>query len=378
MNKVEKTIEASLLLQQKTSELPVATDNVHGVCVLLRRAGKLATAVQCVGSLDAVMRVRNHIRLQLLWVTIGVCALVTPEAALAGGPANVTVLCGHRNMYESAATALIESLKKKGHNCQLVEWPKSSDKSGRQRVLDQITASKPNIIVASGSSATSDVLDQIKGIPVVFYMVPNALDAPFMTSGARDQERIAGIAADISPTERIRWIKQLDMSTKRLGLLYSQRTKKTMESFREAARRHGVEIIAVETSRDLIPDAIETLSAEHVDGVLMIPDAAIYNSASVQRLLLWGARQKKPVWSFSQSIVKAGAFGGQYANDEALGRQTADLVQRILDGTPPSKLGLQFPDQIESAVNTHTSDVIELELKDSILRSNVVRFGDQQ
>jgi len=110
----------------------------------------------------------------------------------------------------------------------------------------------------------------------------------------------------------------------------------------------------------------------------MIPDAAIYNSASVQRLLLWGARQKKPVWSFSQSIVKAGALGGQYANDEALGRQTADLVQRILDGTPPSKLGLQFPDQIESAVNTHTSDVIELELKDSILRSNVVRFGDQQ
>jgi putative ABC transport system substrate-binding protein len=328
--------------------------------------------------LDTAMRMRKYVPSSLLCIAVGVCALSTPKTCVAGGPAHVTVLCGERNMYESAAAALIKSLQRNGHTCQLVEWPKAADKSARRRVLKQIAASNPNIVVASGTSATSHVLGEIKDTPVVYFMVPNALDAPFMAPGHRDQNRVAGVAANVSASDQVRWIKQLDRNAKRLGVLYSHRTKNTMQSLRDAARPHGIEIVAIETSSDLIPNAIETLTHERVDGLLMIPDATIYNSASVQRILLWGARQKKPVWSFSEGIVKAGAFAGQFANDEAVGRQTADLVQKILDGTQPQELGLQFPDRIESAVNTHTSGIIGLHLNDSILPSDVIRIGDQK
>lgn len=311
-------------------------------------------------------------------MAFGVCGVCAPKICVAGNPSRVAVLCGERKMYKSAAAALIKSLEGEGHTCELVEWPKASDKPARQRALTQIAESNPAVIVASGTSATTHALNRINRTPVVFFMVPNALDAPFLSSGSTDRKRVAGVAANIRASERMRWVKQLDGNTKRLGILYGPRTRKTVQSFRDAARPFGIEVVAIETSRDLFPNAIETLTTERVDGVLMIPDATIYNSASVQRLLLWGARQKKPIWSFSSGIVKAGAFAGQYANDEALGRQTANLVKDILDGTPPEQVGLQFPDHIESAVNTHTSGVIELKLNDSILRSDVVRFGDQR
>ncbi len=329
-------------------------------------------------SLDTAMWMRKHLPSCLLYIAVGVCALITPKTCAAGGSAQITVLCGERKMYESAAAALIESLQSRGHSCQLVKWPKASDKSARQRVLKQIAASNPSIVVASGMSATTHALKQLNGTPIVFFMVPNALDAPFMIPGAPDRNRVAGVSANVSAPDRLRWIKQLDRNAKRLGVLYSPRTKNTMQSFRDAARSHGIEIIAIESRSDHIPNAIETLTSKRVDGLLMIPDATIYNSASVQRVLLWGARQKKPVWSFSEGIVKAGAFAGQFANDQAVGRQTAELVQKLLDGTQPQQLGLKFPDHIESAVNTHTSEIIQLELDDSNLSSNVIRIGDQQ
>jgi len=54
------------------------------------------------------------------------------------------------------------------------------------------------------------------------------------------------------------------------------------------------------------------LNKADYDSVLMVPDVQVFNAASVKRLLLWGVRQKTPVWGFSENVIKAGALAGQY------------------------------------------------------------------
>jgi RNA polymerase sigma-54 factor len=47
-------------------------------------------------------------------------------------------------------------------------------------------------------------------------------------------------------------------------------------------------------------------------------------------LLLWGLRDRKTVWTFSENIVKAGALGAALSDPETLGMETADFVRDLL------------------------------------------------
>ena len=161
-----------------------------------------------------------------------------------------------------------------------------------------------------------------------------------------------------------------------MAILYSGRSARTVEAITLAARQYGLEVLPVQASKDEFPGAIDALNSAACDSVLMIPDAHVYNSPNVQRLLLWGVRQKKPVWAFSESIVKAGALAGQYSSSEVIGRQTADLVETVIDGKRPSDIGMQYPRRIGRAVNTYTARTIGLKLSDRMIGTGVTRFGD--
>ena len=126
------------------------------------------------------------------------------------------------------------------------------------------------------------------------------------------------------------------------------------------------------------PKAVEELNARECNSVLMIPDAGVYNVPNVQRLLLWGIRQKKPVWAFSASIVKAGALGGQYADAETVGQQAAELVKKVRSSTNPTQIGFQYPRRVGRAVNERTAKLIGLRLSESLLNADIVRYGEEE
>ncbi|MHC4443183.1 MAG: ABC transporter substrate-binding protein [Planctomycetota bacterium] len=241
--------------------------------------------------------------------------------------------------------------------------------------MNQIKNSNPDIIVTAGARATSLVLQNIDAKPVVAFMIPNALNMSFMAPESPYKKRLACVTTDIPPKLQIDWIKQLSPKLKNVGVLYSSRSKQTTENIKSTAKSKGVNLTLIDTRKDMFPKAIETLNSKRCDGVLMIPDAGAYDSANVRRLLLWGIRQKKPVWAFSENIVKAGAFAGLYGKNEDIGRQTADLVKNIIDKNIIAKIGLQYPRNTYSAVNERTAEMIGISIERKILKKVNARYG---
>ncbi|MBN2560309.1 MAG: hypothetical protein JXQ75_05205 [Phycisphaerae bacterium] len=292
-------------------------------------------------------------------------------------PVRVAILFRTHKSYQTAASSLETALQATGCECTSIELPKSDDEPGRESALRRLTAARPTVIAAAGASATSFAVDKVPRIPVVFFMVPNARDAPFVVDGNPHKARVAGVAADVSPEDQINWISRLHPAIKNIGILHSSRTQRTVKAFKDAAERRRLTVTAIEADKGEFPEAVDALSAKGCDGVLMIPDAQVYNAATIKRLLLWGIRQKKPVWTFSASIVKAGAFAGQYADSEAVGRQAAELVRREIKGTPPSELGLQYPRYVGRAVNERTAEMIDVRLSSAVVGTDATRFGEQ-
>lgn len=167
-------------------------------------------------------------------------------------------------------------------------------------------------------------------------------------------------------------------ASRTVGVLHSDRTRHTVDALRSAARTRGVNIVAIEADKHRFPEAIAELNDRNCDSVLMIPDAKVYNAPNVKRLLLWGIRQKKPVWAFSASVVKAGALAGQYTDGRSVGQEAASLVRRVLDGTDVATIGVHYPKQVHRAVNERTAEMIGVTLPSHAIDNRTVRYGDTE
>jgi putative ABC transport system substrate-binding protein len=293
-------------------------------------------------------------------------------------PDTVTILSGPQASYREAVKALQKVLESRGTRCLLVELPKPDQKTEEKKVLAELTATPPQLYVGVGTQAVSLIRQTGPKVPLVFCMVPNLLDAPFWDEKPEKRTAPAGVTTDIDPKEQVAWIKKICPELKTLGIFYSPRSKKTAESLQQAGKKLGLEVVLIQTDRDTLTNAFRDLHQKDCEAVLMLPDAGIYNTTNVRALLLWGIRQKKPVFGFSESIVKAGGFAGQYCRTEDVGKQTADLVGELLKGKKADKIGLHYAKSIQRAVNVRTAEMIGIPLDETVLDDKTLRLGSDK
>lgn len=296
----------------------------------------------------------------------------TPEAA-----PRVAILCSPYRSYREAADALQGVLESRGHACTLITLPKDGDKENRAKAIQSLIETKAAVIVTSGPNATMLALSAVPETPVVFFMVHNALDAEFLSSDSPHRQRVAGVAADVSPKDWLDWIGRLDPGASRLGILRSPRTRRTVGAIESEAQKRGVECAIVDVEDQDFIEALEKLGKADPSGVLMTLDTKVYNSTTVEHLLVWGIRTSTPIWAFSAGIVKAGAFAGLFPDGKEVGRLTAATVQEILRGTPPSKIGARYPRKVIRAVNDRTAGMIEKPVSDKAVDETTLRSGDK-
>jgi ABC-type uncharacterized transport system substrate-binding protein len=290
-------------------------------------------------------------------------------------PAKLTILTGSNDRYKSAAAALSESLRQSGMANSIIELPPSRDKMAIKSIREQLGRESPRIVAASGEQAVNLALSTLPKAKIVWFMLPNAPDARCVAEAHKLGNRTAGVAADPSPSDRLAWIKRVVPGTQRLVLLHSSATERVFASFVEAGKSIGVEVVGISVATGGFGEALKTLASKPCDGVLMIPDAKFYNSGTIQELILWGLRNKKPIWAFSPNLVKAGAFGGQWTEPADVGLAAADIVKSISQAENANRNTINYSSAIKRAVNKNTAERINLSFEDRIDR-NVTVFGD--
>jgi len=304
---------------------------------------------------------------------------VAADVARANGnkKGSVAIVFTAKSRYVLAATALETTLRSRGFETISIQLPAKAAVKDRQAAIEKLRQLNPSVVATGGVVATELVLAELSNADVVFFMVPNALDTSFLSDESPYVHRVAGVTSDVSPAEQVAWIHSLVPALSRLTILNSDRTARTALAIQEAAERHDLGIHVLRANRSAFPAAIDALTSSGTGGVLMVPDASVYNSTTVQRLLVWGARKHKSVWAFSENIVRAGATGGIFADAESVGKQTAGVIQRIQEGTETASIGLQYATGSRTAINVGTVRVIDADIDNRHVDANTVRYGDQ-
>ena len=288
---------------------------------------------------------------------------------------HILIITGMNERYVEAARAMQASLQRSGTTCELIELPPPRDASAINAVAEKIKSGSTSIVAASGEQAVRFSMESLPEAKVVYFMIPNAMDADWVADPEKFGHRTAGISAEPAPEERLAWIRRVAPQTRRLALLYSARTQGAFRAITEAGKSRDIEIGGIRVERGKFGEALKALSASDYDGVVMIPDPLIYNAGTIQELLLWGLRGKKPVWAFSSNIVKAGAFAGQWCEPVDVGIAASRITQELLKGADAGKIGLAFSSDVKRAVNRNTAERIGLSIENRLDRE-VTIFGD--
>lgn len=236
------------------------------------------------------------------------------------------------------------------------------------KMIQQAVSSKPNIIITSTTTSAMRIAKATEGkpIPVVFLAAGDPLR--FVKSWQSSGNNLTGIA-DASfelVGKRMEHLREADPRIKRIMQINNRRGtnyKKIQDLARDAAKRLRVELVEIDIDADTtaeVKDQLHLITRKQGDALFVPSDATIGNT--VPLIAEHAIKQKLPTTGPKFANVKEGLLLALSQDNEALGRQGAILVGKILKGARPTDLPIEFPLKLLLGVNAKTARAINLPL----------------
>jgi putative ABC transport system substrate-binding protein len=123
-----------------------------------------------------------------------------------------------------------------------------------------------------------------------------------------------------------------------------------------AAAKHGLSLTArsVEGVRNPV-DSIGALASE-VDVLWGLADSHVFTPQTTGPLILATLRRHLPLIGLSAAHVRAGALAALSCDYADVGRQTGELVARVLRGEAPGDVPVSAPRTVSLAINLRSAE----------------------
>jgi ABC-type uncharacterized transport system substrate-binding protein len=208
-------------------------------------------------------------------------------------------------------------------------------------------------------------------VPIVMVSVGDPLGSGFVASLARPGTNITGlsnIAADLSG-KLLELFSELVPNLKHVGIVsnsYNPNVAVQLRQTEEAARSLGLRsrIVDVSAAEDF-ERAFARLSAEGVDGIVVLADPLVLGHAQRIAELAQGARL--PIAFQRRENVEAGGLMSYGSDLVAQFRQATFYVNRILRGTKPADLPVEQPTKYNLVINQKAAKVLGLKIPQTLL-----------
>ena len=250
-------------------------------------------------------------------------------------------------------------------NQTITEYDLGGSAKGSKKILKSIQAGKPKLILALGLLAAQVAQEQVRDIPVVFFMVPNPYK--YGLKGAN----MAGISLDIPADQQFAVYKTLVPSLHTLGVIYDPEKTGPMVTQADAmAAQAGLKLLASPvTSYKDVPAALRNMIGK-IDALWMVPDDTVMTPDSFKFLLVEAFENNLPFLTISDIFVEVGALASLTPDYADLGRQGCQLAQAIASGRLSlTEVNVVPPAKINLAINLKTASKIGLQLPSEIVQS---------
>jgi putative ABC transport system substrate-binding protein len=238
-------------------------------------------------------------------------------------------------------------------------------------LAQELVQLKPNVIVASNTTAALAAKKATQSIPIVSPIFSGAVNLGLVKSNARPGGNVTGILTLVEGLsgKQVEIALQLIPTATKLGVLFNPTNPADMAQRQEieaAGAAKGIKVVAAEarTKGDLDP-AFTSLTAAGVQAVIVVRDTLLLGERV--HIAALAAAAHLPMVAGVAEMAKAGGLIAYGTSIPASVRRAAYFVDRILKGAKASDLPVEFPTKVELVINLKTAKALGLSIAPSLL-----------
>jgi putative ABC transport system substrate-binding protein len=276
-----------------------------------------------------------------------------------------------RTWLSAFVTAFAELGWTDGRNVRMdVRWA-GADINRIRALAQELVGLQPDIILAQSTPVTAALQRETRTIPIVFALAVDPVAIGIVARLDRPTGNVTGFAI-FEPTLGGKWLElllEIAPGLKQAAIMFNPDTAPVsvyMPSFETAARSLNVVPIVASVHDDLeIETAIIALGREPGSGLVVMPDA--FMGAHRAPIIMAAARNNVPAVFPRSYYARDGGLLSYGVDQVDAFRRAATYVDRVLRGTKPSDLPVQFSTKLEFVINLKTAKALGLTIPPNLL-----------
>jgi putative tryptophan/tyrosine transport system substrate-binding protein len=238
-------------------------------------------------------------------------------------------------------------------------------------VLEEIIQLKPDVVLAVATFEAVTLRKATSTIPIVCPALGDAVHLGLIASEARPGGNVTGIEPYVAglPAKQIELAREIVPGASTIGLLANSDDPKGAPQVPEleaAGQAVGLKIVAADANRpEDIEGALRELANRRADVVIVLQTSLLLlNCPQIAASAL--AMRLPTVYGYREHVMAGGLVS--YGVDlRWCYHRAAYFVDRILHGTPPGYLPVEFPPQFPLSINIKTAKALGLTIPPTLL-----------
>jgi putative ABC transport system substrate-binding protein len=256
-----------------------------------------------------------------------------------------------------------------GVNCTIDYENAQGDMNNLTTIVQTMEGNKTDVVVAITTPAAEAAVDMAQnGTPLIFSAVTDPVSAGLVTSLTDTSNNITGTSDAVAIDKIMDLALEIYPDIQTFGYLYNPGEDNSVANLalvQNYCDEHGLKLETQGvTSGNELQTAASTLCSK-VDAIVTGNDNTVAESMPVLANVANAA--KVPVFPGADSMVKDGGFATVGIDYTDLGKETANMVDEVLNGTPVSDIPVKvFNSDLYIYVNQDTMDALGITLPDSV------------
>lgn len=287
-------------------------------------------------------------------VTVAVTAIVEH-------PALDAVRDGVREVLEAAGY-------KDGDNMKFTYESAQGNAATAAQIARQFVGEAPSVIVPISTPSAQAVVSATRDIPVVFSAVTDPLGAQLVNDMDKPGGNVTGLSDLLPIAKHLALIKEILPEAKTIGYLYNSGESNSvsqLEVMKAEAEKAGLEVIESAATKSAEVQGAARALVGRADVIYVPTDNTIVSA--FEGVVAVAEEAKLPLIAGDTASVDRGALAALGFNYKDLGKQTGELVLRVLKGEKPGDIAVQFAEGSDLVVNKSAAAKMGVTLPESVV-----------
>ncbi|NGO65409.1 ABC transporter permease [Rhizobium daejeonense] len=265
--------------------------------------------------------------------------------------------------------ALAEAGYKEGENLKFVYESAQGNPGTAAQIARQFVGDAPTVIVPISTPSAQAVVAATRDIPVVFTAVSDPLGAQLVKDMEKPGGNVTGLS-DMSPVaDHIALIKEITPNAKSIGFIYNSaeaNSVSTLAALKAEAEKAGLTVVeSVATKSAEVQGATRALVGRA--DVIYIPTDNTIVSA-FEAAVGVAQEAKIPLFAGDTDSVSRGALAALGFNYFDVGKQTGEVVVRVLKGEKPGDIPVRVAAGTDLVINKAAAAKMGVTFPESITK----------